>query len=257
MQLLSAVWRCRELCGALARKEFFVRFRRTALGALWAVALPALQAAVLTVVVSRIARTPVEDFALYVFAGTVAWAYFSTSLGSGATSIVDNSALSSKIYFPRVLLPLSVCLSNVFGLAISVAILLVAASVTGVLPGRHTLLLVPGVVLAVAFTTALTTVLAAAHVYLRDVKFAVQAALLVWFYGTPIFYALSMIDGTVRTVLELNPLAGVVQLFQAGTLPEASVGLVPVLASVGWTVSLAVAALVLHCRLDRSFADLL
>lgn len=245
------------MCGALARKDFFVRYRRATFGVLWAVALPALQAVVLSVILSRVAIIAVPHYSVFIFSGSVAWAYISASVAAGSTSIVDNAALSSKIYFPRAVLPISVCLSNLFAMAISVPILVVVGLIFGVRPGLHSLYLAPATLLALAFAMALTLTLAAAHVYLRDVKYAVQAALMVWFYVTPVFYPLSMLHGVARTVVELNPVTGIVQLFDAGSLADFGFGAGPVLVSVAWTVALAILGLILHSKLDRSFADLL
>jgi ABC-type polysaccharide/polyol phosphate export permease len=255
-KLSRDMWGSRDLCLTLARKDFFVRYRRAAFGVLWAVALPTLQAAVLAVVLSRVAKISVPHYPAFIFSGIVGWTYFSTTVAPGATAIVENSALSSRIYFPRAVLPISVCLSNLFTLAISVAILLIFGPLAGAEPGWQTLYLLPASLLTFAVTAAMTLVLSAAHVYFRDIKYAVQAALLVWFYVTPVFYPLSMLHGWMRTLVEVNPLTGPIQLFQAG-----GVGLSPSPTAVAWSaiwaVGLLALAAVLHCRHDRSFADLL
>ena len=254
--LASDVWRSRDLCLILARKDFFVRYRRAVFGVLWAVALPALQAGVLAVILSRVAKISVHHYPVFIFSGIVGWTYFAATLGPGATAIVDNAALSSRIYFPRAVLPLSTCLSNVYTLVISVGILLVVAPLGGAAAGLHMLYLLPACLLLVMLTAALTLVLSATHVYFRDIKYAVQAALLIWFYVTPVFYPLSKLKGWVRTVIEVNPVTGAVELFHAGGLGSA-----PDLRSCTWTVIWTVALFgigcILHCRNDRSFADLL
>ena len=256
-RLLSALWSSRELCLTLARKEFFVRYRRAMFGLAWAVALPALQAVVLAVILSRVARFNIPHYGVFIFAGTVAWAYFSASLSAGTTAIVDNASLSSKIYFPRAVLPVAACAANVFALVIGVVILLVASIAAGVSPGVRTLYLLPGVVLSVALSVALAVTASALHVYLRDVKYGVQAALLVWFYVTPIFYPITWLHGAIASVVRANPVTSVVEMFQAAALPGVAVDPTAIVATVGWTAALAVTGLVLHCRFDRLFADLM
>lgn len=255
-RLLAELWSTRELCITLARKDFFVRYRRALFGLLWAVALPAVQAAVLAVVLTRVARISVPHYSVFIFSGIVGWSFFTVSLSAGATAIVDNSSLSSRIYFPRAVLPLAACFSNVFSLLITIVVLLILGLIAGAAPGLHTLYVIPAAVLLVVFTAALTLVLAALHVYFRDVKYAVQAALLVWFYVTPIFYPLSLMHGWVYKLVLVNPATGFVTLFQAGGV-GVTPRLAPIVSALVWTTVLSAVALVVHCRRDRLFADLL
>jgi ABC-type polysaccharide/polyol phosphate export permease len=212
---------------------------------------------VLAFVLTRVAKINVPHYPVFIFAGIVGWTYFSATVTTGATSIVDNSALSSRIYFPRAILPLAACLSNVFALGISVALLLIVAVVAGETPGLHTLYLIPACLLIFALAVSLTLVLSALHVYFRDTKFAVQAAILVWFYVTPIFYPLTLLHGWTRTLVKLNPVTGAVELFHAGALGGASADWVSAAISLGWIAALTVLGLTLQCRYDRVFADLL
>jgi lipopolysaccharide transport system permease protein len=255
--LIGACWRGRDLCWTLARKDFFVRYRRATFGMLWAAALPAIQAVVLSVVLSRVTRIKVDHFSTFIFCGVVMWTYFSASLGTGATSIVDNSAMSSKIYFPRAILPVSACLSALFTLGVSLSVLLVVAAITGVSFGAHTLLIVPAALLNTLFVSSLTLVLAGAHVYFRDVKYFVQAALLLWFYLTPIFYPLSLLHGAILRVVEVNPVAGIIELAHLALFGHADHLGVVLATSLGWTALLLGLAVWIHCRFDRFFADLM
>jgi lipopolysaccharide transport system permease protein len=248
--------RSTELCLTLARKDFFVRYRRAALGIVWAIALPALQAVVLAVILSRVARIHVDHYAVFILSGIVAWTYFGSTLGTASTSIVDNSSLSSRIYFPRAVLPISTCLSNLFAMLISFAITVLVAVATGVVPGPELLYIVPGIVLTFLLTVAMTLVLSALHVYFRDVKYAVQAGLLVWFYVTPVFYPVTLLHGFARRAVEANPVSGCIELFQTAVLGGRVSGL-SVSYTIAWTAVLLVAAVFLHCRHDRTFADLL
>ena len=122
-ELLAGIWRSRELCVTLAKQDFFVRYRRATIGIAWSVLLPAVQAVVLAVVLSRVAKLSIPHFPDFIFGGTVLWAYFSTVVIAGGTSIVDNTALSSKTYFPRAILPLSNSLSNAFALLAGLVVL--------------------------------------------------------------------------------------------------------------------------------------
>ena len=240
----------------LARKDFFVRYRRASFGVLWAVALPLLQAAVLATVLRRFVRFEVAgNYVMFVLAGTTAWAFFANAVSVGSTAIVDGQGLTTKVYFPRLVLPLAAVLANVFGLVPAVAVLAVGAALDGSF-GPELLLLLPAIALVAVFTAACSAVLSALHVYFRDVRYAVQAALLVWLYVTPVIYPLTAVGG-LRRWIELNPLTGIVELFRAATSTADAGWLSSLWSTMAWTLVLLIAALALHRRFDRLFVDLL
>jgi lipopolysaccharide transport system permease protein len=256
--LLEDLWEARALILALGRQGFFVGYRRAALGVLWAVGLPLMQTLVVAYVFSRVVRINTGvNFVAFVFAGMTVWGFFAPTFGNGSTAIVDGAGMASKIYFPRAALPMVRVVTSCYNFAIAVVLLLALSVGLGVRPGLHTLMVIPAAVLMVALTTAMTLTVAALHVYFRDVRFLVQGALTVWFYGTPIFYPLKLLQGPVHTVLLLNPISGVVELFRvaiAGADPDWGVA---ALISLGWTVFFCATALLLHRRYDRVFSDLL
>jgi ABC-type polysaccharide/polyol phosphate export permease len=258
-QLLRDLVRSRDLLRTLARKDFYVRYRRTSFGMAWAVGLPLVQAAVLAVVFTRIVRIETEgNYGVFVFAGMLPWTFLASSVTIGSTSIVDGAALATKIYFPRALLPLVTLGANVYGFIPGVAVLLLAAATLGEGLSTDVWLVVPAVVLMIAFVASLVLVLAGLHVYFRDLRFIVQAAILAWFYGTPVIYPIDMATGTLRTVLLANPATGMVTLFRDAVSDTGTDDLgVALAATIAWTVALAVAGLVLHARRDRVFVDLL
>lgn len=241
----------------LARKDFQTRYKRASFGVLWAVAVPLLQGLVLAVVFSRVVRFGgAEGYGAYVFAGVVAFSYFSATVSSGATAIVDGAGLTDKVWFPRVLLALVPAAANLVSLGVSVGVLLVILPLLDGDISPSLLLLVPGIVLVVAFTTALTLVISALHVYYRDVKFLVQAALLVWLYVTPIIYPKELLGGLAGWA-DLNPMTGVVSLFQRAVLSGDDALARPIGLSVAITVLLTVVGLEAQRRHDRLFVDLL
>ena len=240
----------------LARKDFQTRYKRATFGVLWAVAVPVLQAGVMAVVFSRVIRveTGVVNFAAYVMSGILMWAYFVATLNSGSTAIVDGSGLTDKVWFPRALLVLVPSLANLVGLGISFAALLVILPLLGVGLSLRALLLIPAALLLVSFTTALTLVLAALHVYFRDVRYLVQAALLVWLYVTPIIYPKELL-GRLAPLADFNPMTGVVSLFHLATIGHEPHWERAVVVSVVATIALLVVAVEVHRRRDRLFVD--
>jgi lipopolysaccharide transport system permease protein len=253
--LLREVWSHRDVIVVLARSDFQVRYKRAALGVIWAVAVPLLQAAVLAVVFSRVIKIASDQsYGLYVLSGVMAWGYFSTTVSTAGTAIVDGSDLTDKVWFPRAVLPIVPVLSGLVGLAVSLVAIVVAAPVFGVGLALRTLVLVPGALLLVLFTGGLSLVLAGMHVYFRDVRFLVQAGLLMLFYATPVLYPLSLV-GSLRPILIANPMTGVVEVFHYAATGSLSGSWTSVLVPVAWTLVLLVVALELYRRHDRLFVD--
>lgn len=258
---LSSVWTYRDVLRILARSDFHVRYKRASFGVLWAVAIPLIQAMVVAVVFSQVAKFHEGfNYPAYVVMAVMAWAYFLQTVTSGSTAIVDGSGMAEKVWFPRALLVLVHCLANLPGLLISLGLVVIALPIFGIGLGLHTLMLLPGLALLFVFSMALAHVLAALHVYFRDVRYLVQAATVVFFYLTPIIYPQKVI-GAVGQWLDLNPLTGIVNAFHYAAVgqPDAwTADLSRSLAvSVIATVILLVAAVESHRRRDRLFIDLL
>ena len=258
-RLLSDLWASRRLAYMLARRDFFVRYRRARLGLAWAVVVPLSQALVLALVIGRITKirtTGDVPLTLFVFAGMVAWTFYSTAFGTGATAIADGAGLTTKIYFPRAVLPLVTVGAGAITLALNVGVLLVMCPFFGVWPGWNLLLLPAALLLLFAFTAGLSLVLSAVHVHVRDVRYLLEAASRALFYATPVFYPLHQV-GALQDVLAVNPCTGVTELFRAATV-GADEGWLPSLWwSLGWTAVILAVGLELHRRLDRTFSDLL
>ncbi len=256
-ELLVGAWAHRHLILILARKDFFVRYRRATFGLLWAAAIPLLQASVLAFVVARFANFDTgTNYTLYVLSGTVGWSTFSGAIGAGSTSIVDGAGLSTKIYFPRLVFPLVTIATGAYTLGIGTVVLLFVTIVSGEGLGSHTLYLVPATAATLFLAASFCLVLSALHVYFRDTRYLVQAALLVWLYLTPVIYPLEAI-GDARAFVEANPVTGVVELYRAATVGADEGWGVPLLWTAGWMAILTVIGLLLHRRFDRVFSDLL
>jgi lipopolysaccharide transport system permease protein len=255
---IKSLWDHRGVIRVLAGKDFQARYKRTSLGVLWAGAVPLLQAAVLILVFSQFIQAGRGvSYAAYVLSGMLVWAgYFTMVVPQGTTAIVDGASLTDKLWFPRAILSLVPCLSNLVGLAIALVILLVAAPVLGEPPGLHSLLLIPACALLVSFTVALTMVLSALNVYFRDVRFIVTALMTVWMYATPILYPKSLV-GDLGAWLDLNPMTGIISLFHVAVIGDDGSWGRAVVISVIATAVLLVAAVEAQRRHDRLFADLL
>jgi len=254
---LRAVWGHRAVLWMLSRKDFQVRYKRASLGVLWAVAVPLVQATTLAVVFSHIVKVPTKvPFGPFVFAGTVAWSYFNLAIPSSATSIVDGVALTDKVWFPRALLAIVPCLANLVGFGVSVLALLVIVPLLGAPLTPWLFVLIPATLLLTAFTVALGLVLSALDVKFRDVKYLITAAILVWFYVTPVVYPQSAVSH-LGPWLDFNPLTGVVDLFHLAVLGQFEPWHRAVIVTVVVTLVLFVVGIEAHRRYDRLFVDLL
>lgn len=253
------LWGHREVVVVMARKDFQVRYKRAVLGVLWAVLQPLLQALVMVAVFSRLLRN-VNDapysYGAFVLAGVLAWTYLVSTLSVASTSIVDGANLTEKVWFPRAILAIVPGLSNLVGLGASGLILIALMPLLGARYTSDLALLGPAVLLLLAFVTALGLCLSALHVYFRDVRYLVSASLLLWFYVTPVIYPGSLL-GVAGRWLELNPMTGIVGLFQRAIVgPAVPIGR-PLLVSIFATVVLAGVGIAAQRRYDRLFVDLL
>lgn len=256
--LAKEVWRARELMVILARKEFHVKYRRASFGLLWAIGLPLLQSAVMAVIFSKVAKIGhAPHYAIFILSGMTAWIYFTAVLSPGSTAVVDGTDISSRVYFPRILLPLVQVATGLYGFVITLAITLALCPLLGADLGASLLLLVPATLLLIALTTGFCLVNSAAHVYFRDIRYLVAAAVIVWFYVTPIIYPSTDAPHALRILINLNPVTGVVDLFHQAMVGSAGNLGAPVVISCLWTVGLFALGVGLHCRFNRVFADLL
>lgn len=257
-ELLRGLWEKRSLIRLLARRDFHVRYRRASFGLLWVVAVPVIQAAVLSIIFSRVIRVQVgTSYPVFMLSGLLPWLFFSMTVTAAVTSITGASGLAAKVYFPRAILPLVVVRSNLYGFGLRLAVVVAAAFVFGVGLSPSIVLIIPGIALMVALAAAFSLVFGALQVYFRDVAFIVTATTQAWFWGSAVFYPITIVpEGPLRSLMRANPATGMVDLFRA-----AIVGVAPdwalILYAVAWIAGLLGLAALLYRRFDRVFTDLL
>ena len=251
------LWACRELIATLARKDFFVRYRRASFGLVWAIGLPLAQAAVLAAVFSRLARFPTPiNYATFVYAGMLPWALFSGVLNGAVGSIVEGQAIATRIYFPRAVLPLVVVGANLYGFVPGLLVLTIMALSFGTSLGPELLYWIPATAVMLLLASAFGLVLAVLQVYFRDMRHILTAITLPWFWGSAIFYPLSQFRG-IKTILEANPATGMIQLFRAGLGAADPSWPTAVAWTLGWIVVMWTVAALLYRRFDRVVVDLM
>ena len=264
--LLATLWRTRAVLFVLARKDFFAKYRRSSLGLFWAFGLPLIQAIVLATVfthflhIRRVVQQaqnagPHFSYAIFVYSGIVAWSFFSSNMPGAATAVVDNSGLSGKIYFPRMMMPLLTVVTGLFPMVFSIIALLLLTLGLQHSVGPEFLFVIPGTLMAAAITASLGIALSAAHVYFRDVKFLVQAVMSVLFYLSPVIYSLSTAPASARNLLAYGPMTGPIELFRMATVGADSAWPHAIAGGFAWIAVFLTLGIYLHSRFDRVFVD--
>lgn len=255
----SELWRYREVAFQLAVRDVTVRYRQTFLGAAWAILQPVLTMVVFTLIFGNLANLPSEGkpYALFSLAGVVPWTFFSNAVSLGSQSLVGNSALVAKTYFPRIFIPAGVLFAGVVDLAISIVVLIVIVVAAGTDVSVKLLLLPPLAVIAFIAALGVSSGLAALNVRYRDIRYVVPFAVQLWLFITPVAYPITLVHSPWRTLMAINPMVGVVEGFRWAVLgtPGASWGLIGI--SVATAVILFAVGMAYFDRVERQFADLM
>lgn len=256
---LREVWRYRGLLGAMTRRDITLRYRQTALGVVWVILQPLLAAGIFTFVFGSIAELDSDGVPYIVFAytGVLGYNAFAQSLTSMSTCLVVNSALVSKVYFPRLILPLSQLGSKLVDFAVAFALYLVLNVVFDV--GFHlTLLILPlWLLLAYGMALGLGLLTSALHVSYRDVGYIVPVALPLLLYLAPVAYGVQEVPSRLRGVYELNPLVGVINGFRWSLLGRGSLDVGSTVYAVAFTAAVLVGGTLYFRSHERRFADVI
>jgi lipopolysaccharide transport system permease protein len=251
------LWRYRDLAFQIAARDVTVRYRQTALGAAWAILQPIGFMVVFSLFFGKVAGVSSDGlpYAVFSLAGLVPWTYFANVLLLGSESLVSNSALVAKIYFPRIFMPAGVLAAGLVDLGISLVILFAIVFATGLVPSVAVLTLPLLIVIMLAAALGTTAALAAVNVRYRDVRYVIPFAIQMWLFATPIAYPSSLIAEPWRTLTAINPMVGVVEGFRwavtgSGAAPWALIGI-----STASALVLLVAGLAYFDRVERGFAD--
>ncbi len=262
---LGALWEYRELLYFMVWRDVKVRYKQTALGVIWVVLQPLLSTLVFTVIFGILLDVPSNGlpYPIFAYAGLLPWQYFAGSLTRTSTNLVDNANLITKVYFPRLTIPISGVLSGLVDFAVGSVLLAVLMAIYRV-PLTPAVLLLPFFLL-LAMVTALGfgLWLSALNVRYRDVKQLVPFLIQLWMYLTPVIWPVTIIPEQFRPLLALNPMTGVVSGFRWALLGDASAvtGLQAPAALFALSVLIAVGALVsglfFFRSTERTFADII
>jgi lipopolysaccharide transport system permease protein len=254
---LRDLWSYRELLYFLTWRDIKVRYKQTAIGAAWAVLQPLLTMLVFAVVFGALIRVPSDGLPYPVFAyvALLPWTFFATALTRAGGSLVIDASLITKVYFPRLLLPVSAVLSSALDFGVAFLLLLAMMGWYGIAPGPGVLALPLFLLLAFATALGCGLWLSALNVRYRDVAYVTPFLIQVWFFLTPVAYPSSLVPERWRALYGLNPMTGVVEGFRWALLGTASAPGVTLAVSVAVVVVILLGGVVWFRRLEQGFAD--
>jgi lipopolysaccharide transport system permease protein len=214
---LAEIWKYRELLYFITLRDIKIRYKQTLIGVAWVVLQPVITTAIFTIIFSSFARfdTNSVPYPLFALSGLSLWLFVHTSISLASTSFVNNTSLVTKVYFPRLIVPVAAALATLFDLLFSIAILIILMVYFDVTPTAQLVAAPLFVFLALVLAVAFGTLFSALNVRFRDVKFALPFMLQVWMIASPIFYPANLLTEKWRLVFALNPLTGILEGFRS------------------------------------------
>ncbi|MDP3705971.1 MAG: ABC transporter permease [Legionellaceae bacterium] len=251
-------WAYRELLVVLITRDIKVRYKQTVLGALWAIIQPVSAMLIFTMIFGRLAKMPSDDYpyAIYVFAALLPWMFFSNAITASSSSLINEANLISKVYFPRLIIPLASIGGGLVDLAISTGVMFLLMLYYGVGWSLH-LLLIPFLLSAVIFTAlGVGTLLSALIVAYRDFRYVVPFMMQFWMFATPVVYPANLVPAKWQWILFLNPMSGMIDAFRSAFLGK------PLdMGAIGISFGVAIAFFLIGVsyfeKVERKFADII
>lgn len=254
---LGDLWHYRELLYFLVWRDVKVRYKQTALGAAWAIIQPFMTMVVFALFFGRLAGMPSDGvpYPLFAYAALVPWTFFAQAMSQASNSLVGSASLITKVYFPRLVVPLASVLSGIVDFLFAFAVLLVLMPWYGVSLSLRLFFVPLFVLLAVITALAVALWLSALNVEYRDARYTVPFLTQFWLFATPVAYPSSLLSEPWRTVYSLNPMVGVVEgfrwaLLNSGSAPGMMIGVSSLAA-----LTLLIGGAFYFRRLERTFAD--
>jgi lipopolysaccharide transport system permease protein len=254
---LRDLWEYRELLYFLTWRDIKVRYKQTVLGAAWAIIQPFFTMVVFSLFFGKLAKMPSDDipYPIFSYAALVPWTFFANGLSQSSTSLVSSANLIKKIYFPRLVVPISAVISGGVDFILAFAVLLGMMLFYGIVPTAAVVWLPLLLLLALVTSLGVGLWLTAMNVQFRDVRYAVPFLVQAWMFATPIAYPSSLLDEPWRTLYGINPMAGVVEGFRWALLgTETALGPI-VIVSALVAVGLLVSGAYYFRRMEKTFAD--
>jgi len=256
----TGIWEYRELLLYLAWRDIKTRYAQTSIGFAWAIIQPVAMMLLFTLVFSNFAKLPSDGipYPLFVYAALLPWGFFSRSLDRSSFSVVAESNLISKVYFPRIIVPISATLVGLIDFVIAFVLLLIMMAYYQIMPRWEAFLVVPLLLLLTMLTSlAVSLWLAAVFVRFRDIAAAMPLVTQIWMFATPVVYPASLVPDKWRWLNDLNPMAGIIEGFRWALLRTPFPGVNKMALMVVCIVALLVLGMAYFNRIERKFVDVI
>ena len=254
---LRDLWEYRELLYFLTWRDIKVRYKQTVLGAAWAIIQPFLTMIVFSLFFGRLAKMPSDGipYPIFSYAALVPWTFFANGLSQSSSSLVASANLIKKVYFPRLVVPISAVISGGVDFALAFVVLLGMMLFYGIVPTAAVVWLPLLLLLALVTSLGVGLWLTAMNVQFRDVRYAIPFLVQAWMFATPIAYPSSLLDEPWRTLYGINPMAGVIEGFRWALLGTETAPGPIILVSALMAVGLLVSGAYYFRRMEKTFAD--
>lgn len=254
---LKDLWEYRELLYFLARRDISVRYKQTVLGVFWALVQPLFTMVVFSVIFGQLARIPSGGvpYPVFSFAALLPWQYFSAAVANASNSLVSNASLISKVYFPRLAIPLAGVLPSVVDFFMSLLVLFGMMLYYGLYPSGRIVWIVPLLLMAVITSLGVGLWLSALNVWYRDIRNLVPFLMQALLYASPVVYPSAMVPARWQALYGLNPMAGIIEGFRWALLGTETFPWSLLIVSVPVSLLVLVSGLVYFRSTERTFAD--
>ncbi|MCF6245797.1 MAG: ABC transporter permease [Desulfobacula sp.] len=254
------LWQYRDLFYFLAWRDILVRYKQTAIGIAWSVLRPVLTMIVFTIVFGKIAKLPSDDipYPLLVFAAMIPWQFFSNTFSEAGNSLINNTQLISKVYFPRIIIPTTAMVVSLIDFAISLAIFIALMLWYGVMPDIRVCLLPLLLLMAILTSLGAGYIICALNVKYRDFRYVIPFIVQFGLYISPVGFSSSLVLEKWRIIYSLNPMVGVIDGFRWALLgKDIAIYWPGFLISIGISMFLFVFGLIYFNKTEREFADII
>lgn len=256
---LHEIWEYRELLFFLTLRQIKVRYKQTIMGASWAVLQPFLTMIVFTIIFGNFAKIPSENipYPIFSYSGLVLWTYFSTSLSQAGNSLVSNTSLVTKVYFPRLFIPTSSCLAGLLNYAVAMSIIVLMMVYYKFVPNIK-IIIVPFVVLTTfILASGISYWLSSICVKYRDIKFILPFFIQLLMFTAPVIYPPNIVSEKYRWLLYLNPMTGLINAHRASLLGYKEVNFTTLGFSIIISLFIFVTGIIFLKNTEKGFADLI
>jgi lipopolysaccharide transport system permease protein len=254
----AELWRYRELLVFQAIRDIRVRYKQTVLGAAWAILQPVMTMVVFSIFFGKLAGVPSDGipYPLFAFCALLPWQLFAYALTYSSNSLVDNANVLTKVYFPRLILPLAAVIAGLVDFAIAFVVLVGMMTYYGMLPGWSVITLPLFTMLALAAALSVGLWLSALNVKYRDIRYTIPFLAQLWLFASPVAYSSSLVPEKWQAVYGINPMVGVIEGFRWALLGKSAPPGPMLIVSVVMTAVLLTGGLFYFRRMEKSFADI-